>query len=229
MIKYLLATFIFILSFQSVLALTWDLMWIPSMGNHGAAGVSQNAGILVVLVIVLMPSRALGDAWWRHQMETFSALLILCTGIHRPQGDFLAQRPVTRNFNIFYIFFDLHLNNCHAGDLRPHRAHYYITVMTRMWCLSLCSSLTPYNITFPFGTFINIYVVQCRLILKRCLQLHVKGVNICLHLTHLCYYYLQSITLNPQRYWQTHITLVSQIVFLNHEYIENGKYIRSVL
>ena len=106
---------------------------------------------------------------------------------------------------------------------------YYITVMTRMWCLSLCSSLTPYNITFPFGTFINIYVVQCRLILKRCLQLHVKGVNICLHLTHLCYHYLQSITLNPQRYWQTHITLVSQIVFLNHEYIENGKYIRSVL
>ena len=180
----------------------------------GQRGVSQNAGILVVLVIVLRPSRALGDAWWRHQMETFSALLILCTGIHRPQGYFLAQRPVTRNFN---IFFDLHLNNCHAGDLRPHHAHYYITVMTRMWCLSLCSSLTPYNITFPFGTFINIYVVQCRLILKRCLQLHVKGVNICLHLTHLCYYYLQSITLNPQRYWQTHITLVSQIVFLNHD------------
>ena len=25
-------------------------MWITSMGNHGAAGVSQNAGILVVLV-----------------------------------------------------------------------------------------------------------------------------------------------------------------------------------
>ena len=26
-------------------------MWITSMGNHGAAGVSQNAGILVVLVV----------------------------------------------------------------------------------------------------------------------------------------------------------------------------------
>ena len=25
-------------------------MWITSMGNHGAAGVSQNAGILVVLI-----------------------------------------------------------------------------------------------------------------------------------------------------------------------------------
>ena len=26
-------------------------MWITSMGNHGAVGVSQNAGILVVLVL----------------------------------------------------------------------------------------------------------------------------------------------------------------------------------
>ena len=26
-------------------------MWITSMGNHGAAGVYQNAGILVVLVL----------------------------------------------------------------------------------------------------------------------------------------------------------------------------------
>ena len=30
--------------------MTWDLIWIHSMGNHGAAGVFQNAGVLVVLV-----------------------------------------------------------------------------------------------------------------------------------------------------------------------------------
>ena len=24
-----------------------------------------------------------GDSWWRHQMETFSALLAICAGIHR--------------------------------------------------------------------------------------------------------------------------------------------------
>ena len=109
------------LSFLFNLYLLWLGIWCESLVwvIMGQRGVSQNAGILVVLVIVLMPSRALGDAWWRHQMETFSALLILCTGIHRPQGDFLAQRPVTRNFNIFYIFFDLHLNNCHAGDWDP--------------------------------------------------------------------------------------------------------------
>ena len=36
---------------QFCLLLTWDLMWITSMANHGAAGViSENAGVLVVLV-----------------------------------------------------------------------------------------------------------------------------------------------------------------------------------
>ena len=32
------------------LNLTLDLKWITSMGNHGAVGVSQNAGVLAVLV-----------------------------------------------------------------------------------------------------------------------------------------------------------------------------------
>ena len=104
------------------------------------------------LLIVLMPSRSLGNAWWRHQMETFSALLILCTGNSPMTGDFTAQKPVTRNFDIFLLCW---VNNRDAGDLRRHRAHYDVTVMTRMWCLSLCSSVTAYNITFPFGTFIK--------------------------------------------------------------------------
>ena len=48
-----------------------------------------------------------GQAWWRHQMETFSALLVLCAGISPVTGDFPAQRPVTRSFG---VFFDLRLN-----------------------------------------------------------------------------------------------------------------------
>ena len=45
--------------------------------------------------------------WWRHQMETFSALLALCAGNSPVTGEFLAQRPVTRSFD---VFFDLRLN-----------------------------------------------------------------------------------------------------------------------
>ena len=46
-------------------------------------------------------------SWWRHQMETFSALLAICTGNSPVPGEFPAQRPVTRSL---HVFFDLHLN-----------------------------------------------------------------------------------------------------------------------
>ena len=46
-------------------------------------------------------------AWWRHQMKTFSALLAICAGNSPVTDEFLAQRPVTRSFD---VFFDLRLN-----------------------------------------------------------------------------------------------------------------------
>ena len=75
-------------------------------------------------------------AWWRHQMETFSALLAICAGNSPVTGEFPAQRLVTRSFD---VFFDLRLvkrlskrariNNREAGYLRRHRAHDDVTVM----------------------------------------------------------------------------------------------------
>ena len=46
-------------------------------------------------------------SWWRHQMETFSTLLALCAGNSAVTGEFPAQRPVTRSFD---VLFDLRLN-----------------------------------------------------------------------------------------------------------------------
>ena len=46
--------------------------------------------------------------WWRHQMETFSALLALCAGNSPVLGEFPAQRPVTRSFDVIF-------------DLRPNK------------------------------------------------------------------------------------------------------------
>ena len=46
-------------------------------------------------------------SWWRHQMETFTALLAICAGNSPVPDEFSAQRPVTRSF---YVFFDLRLN-----------------------------------------------------------------------------------------------------------------------
>ena len=45
--------------------------------------------------------------WWRHQMETFAALLVLCEGNSPVTGEFLSQRPVMWSFD---VFFDLRLN-----------------------------------------------------------------------------------------------------------------------
>ena len=42
-------------------------------------------------------------AWWRHQMETFSALLAICAGNSPVPGEFPAQKPVTRRFDVFFI------------------------------------------------------------------------------------------------------------------------------
>ena len=46
--------------------------------------------------------------WWRHQMETFSALLAICAGNSPVPGEFPTQRPVTRSFDVFF-------------DLRPNK------------------------------------------------------------------------------------------------------------
>ena len=45
--------------------------------------------------------------WWRHQMETFSALLAICAGNSPVPGEFPTQRPVTRSFDVYF-------------DLRPN-------------------------------------------------------------------------------------------------------------
>ena len=68
---------------------------------------------------------------WRHQMETFSALLAICAGNSPVTGEFPAQRSVTRSFDVFFTcaWTNGWINNQDAGNLRRHRTHYYVTVM----------------------------------------------------------------------------------------------------
>ena len=69
--------------------------------------------------------------WWCHQMETFSELLAICVGNSPVTGEFPAQRPVRRNFDISLIctWINGWVNSCEPGDLRRHSAHYDVTVM----------------------------------------------------------------------------------------------------
>ena len=83
-------------------------------------------------VIIIVGSFPL-KSWWRHQMETFSALLAICAGNSQVTGEFPAQRPVTWSFD---VFFDLHPNNGLSKQswgwrFETQLLHYDVTVMVR--------------------------------------------------------------------------------------------------
>ena len=62
-------------------------------------------------------------------METFSVLLAICAGNSPVTGEFLAQRPVTRSFDVFFdLRLNKRLNNRKAGDLRRYPTHYDVIV-----------------------------------------------------------------------------------------------------
>ena len=50
-----------------------------------------------------MTTQFIDTTWWRHQMETFTALLAICAGNSPVPGEFPALRPVTRSFDVFYL------------------------------------------------------------------------------------------------------------------------------
>ena len=75
-------------------------------------------------------------SWWRHHMETISALLALCAGNSPVTGEFPSQRPVTRSYDVFNLRPNKRLrNNRETGDLRRHRAPYDVTVMYTQYVL----------------------------------------------------------------------------------------------
>ena len=64
--------------------------------------------------------------WWRHQMEILSALLALCAGNSPVTGEFPAQRPVTRSFD---VFFDLRLK----GLSKQSGGWWFETISRPLW------------------------------------------------------------------------------------------------
>ena len=73
----------------------------------------------------------LPELWWRHQMETFSALLVLCVRNSPVTREFPAQGQWggALMFSLICVWINDWVNNREAGDLRRHRAHYDVIVM----------------------------------------------------------------------------------------------------
>ena len=70
--------------------------------------------------------------WWRHQMESFAALLAICSGNSPVTGEFPAQSQWrgALMFSLTCAWINVSVNNGEAGELERHHAHYDVTVMS---------------------------------------------------------------------------------------------------
>ena len=69
--------------------------------------------------------------WWRHQMETVSALLAICAGNSPVPGEFpnKGQWRGALMFSLIWARINGWVNNHEAGDLRRHPTHCDVIVM----------------------------------------------------------------------------------------------------
>ena len=81
---------------------------------------------LYVMIVIILLQR-ISPPWWRHQMETFSALLAICAG--NSPGTKASDAELWCIF-LICVWINGWVNNREADDLRRYRAHYDITVMT---------------------------------------------------------------------------------------------------
>ena len=68
-------------------------------------------------------------SWWRHQMETFSALMAICAG-NSPVPVTSLHKSQWRGA-LMLALICVWVNNHDAGDLRRYRFHYDVIVMFR--------------------------------------------------------------------------------------------------
>ena len=70
-------------------------------------------------------------SWWRHQMETFSALLALCAGNSPVPGEFphKGQWRGALMYSLICTWINDWVNTREAGDLRRYRGHYDVIVI----------------------------------------------------------------------------------------------------
>ena len=68
-------------------------------------------------------------SWWRHQMETLSALLAICVGNSPVNSPHKGQWRGALMFSLICVCINGWVNNREAGDLRRYRAHHDVIVM----------------------------------------------------------------------------------------------------
>ena len=117
-------------SSESDMLLSCMFVWNPFV----AASAVLNHNVPSVLPeITLIAKRRIFNSythsWWRHQMETFSALLALCAGIDRSPVNSPHKGQWRGALKFFLMGAWIHgwVNNREDADLRRHHAHHDVT------------------------------------------------------------------------------------------------------
>ena len=127
----------------------WDqcfMLFTTRISTVSEANSMQN--IVVNLISLMMKY----SSWWHHQMETFSALLALYTENSPVTGEIPIQRPVMRNFDVFF-------------DLRPNKQ---LSKQSRGWWFEMppgplwshCNVMEWFSSRFTQPKQINITLIQ---------------------------------------------------------------------
>ena len=102
-------------------------------------------------------------------METFSALLAICAGISPVTAE-LPHKGQWRGalmFSLICAWINGWVNNGEAGDLRRHRADYYVTVMKLILFIGVCREINMQVIPeHVFVYFTIAYQQSCEFDLK---------------------------------------------------------------
>ena len=103
-------------------------------------------------------------SWWRHQTETFSALLALCGENPLVTGGFphKGQLRGALMFSLICAWTNGRANNRDAGDLRHHCAHYEVTAIVSDKQDKLCELImecyaTSQRVQFEYKREITFY------------------------------------------------------------------------
>ena len=92
-------------------------------------------------------------SWWRHQTETFSALLVLCAGKFTGYQWIPSHTPLTRSFD---VFFDLRLNN---RSSKQSWCRWFETPSCSLW--RHCNAATgPWPSEYIADNIVNIHLVD---------------------------------------------------------------------
>ena len=103
--------------------------------------------------------------WWRHQMETFSALLAICAEnspvpVNSPHK---GQWRGALMFSLICVWINDWVNNGEAGDLRRYRIHYDVTVMRTATALSVAIGSSRYvKLSFRICSSLTIKRNMCK-------------------------------------------------------------------